>query len=159
MTASMVDEVRTLLSLVFSEPPWQAEEEQDKRDQKLLSDPTIVWYVATEDGRVAGFICGYVGPPKEVAEKFDVPKEFVFGTKIGYKALFGVSTDFRRRRVGDMLTSALLDHFETVQVDQFLVATTYGTNNYPRYERSLTTLGTCHSGLTYFGYAGVPPSI
>jgi GNAT superfamily N-acetyltransferase len=159
MTDDMVDEVRKLLRLVFGEPPWQADEVQDARDQQLLSDPAMVWYVATEDDRVAGFIGGYVGPPEEVVSKFDVPSEFVTGTKIGYKALFGVSTDFRGRRVGQLLTTALLDYFETVHVDQFLVATMEGTNNYPRYVKSLATLGKCPNGLIYFGYDGTPPNI
>ncbi len=155
----MVDEVRKLLRLVFNEPPWQVDEEQDARDQQLLSDPTMVWYVATEDGRVAGFIAGYVGPPAEVANKFDIPQEFLTGTKIGYKALFGVSSEFRGRRVGQLLTTTLLDYFEAEQVDQFLVATVEGTHNYPRYLRSLTTLGGCQKGLLYFGYRGVPSGI
>jgi ribosomal protein S18 acetylase RimI-like enzyme len=158
MSNDMVPQVRNLLRQVFSEPPWQTEDEQDQYDQDLVSDPTMVWYVAVEHGRLAGFIGGYVGPPEEVADKFDVPREFVCGTKIGYKALFGVSPEFRGRRVGQILTSALLDFFETEQIDQFLVATLPGTNNYGRYADSLATLGTCPNGMTYFGHSGGTPS-
>lgn len=161
MTDDMVDEVRALMRLVFSEPPWQADEVQDARDQQFLRDPTMVWYVATENDRVAGFIGGYVGPPIEVTKKFDTPQEFLTGTKIGYKAFFGVSPEFRGngRRVGHTLTTVLLDHFETAHVDHFLVATMEGTNNYPRYVKSLATLGKCPNGLTYFGYNGVPTEL
>lgn len=159
MSDDMISQVRDLLRQVFSEPPWCTEDEQDAYDQSLVSDHTMVWYVATEDGQIAGFIGGYVGPPEEVVEKFDVPREFVSGAKIGYKALFGVSSDFRGRRVGQILTDALLDYFDTVQIDQFLVATMRGTNNYARYANSLATLGECSNGMTYFGYDGTPPSI
>lgn len=159
MSDDMIPQVRDLLRQVFSEPPWQTEDEQDTYDQNLVSDPTMVWYVAVENDQIAGFIGGYVGPPEEVVDKFDVPSEFVSGTKIGYKALFGVSTNFRGRRVGQILTSALLDYFEIAQIDQFLVATMRGTNNYQRYADSLATLGTCPKGMTYFGYDGTPPNI
>ena len=156
MNEDLQEGVKALFLQVFSEPPWGV---ASKEDLTVFDNPLLRWWVAVEDGQIAGFIAGCVATPHELREDFHVPEDALKGVKIGYKAEFGVAPAFRGRRVGQLLTGALLDQFEKAGVDRFLVYTMRGTRNFQRYTRDLDLLTECPDNRVFFGCNGVPTDV
>ncbi len=150
-----VTKVAALYTLVFREPPWCETWSMEKAKNTVLSQE-LRWWLALEDGNVAGFAAGIVAHASVIETSFKIPSEILTGKRIGYKAEVGVDPIYRRRGVARFLTNALLDHFRSQHVDQFVVRTRPGTGNYPWYCRTLTPLYSYPDGRVIFGHPGVP---
>lgn len=156
LTDELRERTKILFRQVFSEDTrWEFSED----DLAVFDNPRLQWWVAVEDGAVAGFIAGCVGSPDDLVREFGIPHHIMTSSRIGYKAEFGVSPAFRGNGVGRLLTRVLLKYLLEEEVDQFLVYTLPGTNNYDRYSNKLNGMFECDDGRVFFYCNGIPTSL